>query len=146
MDACGFIFLLMFVSFVVGLVIMASQNEARSKARAKELREAEAAYRSSLAALKASPTDADLKENTLQRGRIYSNLTRNKQGVTMYDEVALMNDINAACAAAGASQPVRAGTIRSIEDRLSNLQQLRERNLITVQEYEQRRAEILREL
>jgi hypothetical protein len=137
----GIAFFLMLVTFVIGLVIMSVQAEAR----AKELREAEAAYHASLAALKASPMDADLKENALKMGRLFSNLTRNKQGVTMYDEVALMNDINAASARAGL-QPVKEEAAKTIENRLSHLQQLKERNLITEQEYEQRRAEILKEI
>jgi len=134
--------LLMVITFVIGLVIMNAQAEAR----AKELREAEAAYHASLAALKAAPTDADLKEDTLRKGRAYSNLTRNRRGVTMYDEVALMNDINAASARAGALQPEKEERVKTIDERLAYLQQFKERNLITDQEYEQRRAEILKEI
>jgi hypothetical protein len=142
MDGAGIAFFLMAVTFVVGLAIMAAQNEGK----AKQLREAEAAYRSGLAALKLSPTDADLQDSTLQRGRIYSNLTRNNKGVTMYDEVALMNDINAVCAGAGVPQVPRDSGRKPIEERLANLLQLKERDLITAQEYEQRRAEIIKEL
>jgi|SRR6185436_2628216 len=138
----GIAILLMVVTFVIGLIIMNAQAEAR----AKELREAETAYHASLAALKAAPTDADLKEETLRNGRVFSNLTRNRQGVTMYDEVALMNDINAASARAGALQPAKEEADKTIESRLSHLQQLKERSLITEQEYEQRRAEILKEI
>ncbi len=138
----GAAFLLMVVVFLIGLGIMSVQADAK----AKEIREAEARYRESLSSLKASPTDADLKEETLRKGRVYSNLNRNKQGVTMYDEVALLNDINAACAAAGTLQPAEVEPRKNIEDRLSYLQQLKERKLITDQEYEQRRAEILKEL
>jgi hypothetical protein len=138
---------IMVVVFVVGLAIMGAQ----SGAKAKELREAEDAYHSSLAELKASPMDPDLKADTLRKGRVYSNLTRNNKGVTMYDEVALMNDINAACARAGTPQPTREAAdktngSKSIEDRLSYLRQLREKNLVTELEYDQRRTEILKEL
>jgi hypothetical protein len=140
-DAGCIIFALMAIALFVGLAILAAQNSGRANA----LREAQEAYQSSLTALKASPTNADLKGTTLQKGRIYSNLTRNNKGVTMYDEVALMNDINAACAGAGASQPAT-NNDRSIDERLARLQQLRERELISAQEYEQRRAEIIKEV
>ena len=40
---------------------------------------------------------------TLSLGRAYSNPTRDKKGVSLFDEVALSNDIGAACAAAAAA-------------------------------------------
>lgn len=138
----GAVVAIVVVTFIIGLIILLVQNDDREK----KLREAEAAYRSSLADLKLSPMNADLKEETLRKGRAYSNLTRNNQGVTMYDEVALMNDINAACASAGVPQSVREGSGKSIEERLSYMGQLKDKSLITEQEYEQRRAEILKEL
>jgi len=142
MESCSPVFWIMAVVFIVGLVIMLGQNAGRGKEKA----EAEAAYRASLAALKMAPTDADLKEDSLRKGRVYSNLTRNRQGVTMFDEVALMNDINAASAGAGAPRPTREGADKTIEARLSSLQQLKAKNLISEQEYQQRRAEILKEV
>jgi hypothetical protein len=138
-----FLILLILIAVVVALISVPNVRRVKEQ-DLRELREAEAAYRSSLAALKISPVDPDLKEDALRKGRVYSNLTRRRQGVTTYDEVALMNDINAACA--GASQATKDGAAKSLEDRLSYMQQLKERNLITEQEYERRRAEVLREL
>src|SRR5713101_238931 len=66
----------------------------------KALDKAKHDYQDSLSKLKAVPANADLRQKTLHLGRIYSNLTRKKKGVTLFDEVALMNDINAACAGA----------------------------------------------
>jgi len=75
-------------------------------ARATEKGKAEAleAYRISLARLKADPRNADLRKHTLALGRIYSNLMRDNKGQTVFDEVALMNDISAACAGASEVQ------------------------------------------
>jgi hypothetical protein len=145
----GFAFLVLFFTMLItlasGLIILSIRNVRSVKEQdLRELREAEAAYRSSLADLKASPMNADLKEDVLRKGRVYSNLTRRRRGVTVHDEVALMNDISAACA--GAPQVARNGGTKSLEDRLASMQQLKEKSLITEQEYEQRRAEILKEL
>ena len=87
-----------------GLLCVGSRGRPRavgvsSNKKLRELREAKASYQASLAKLKSNPTNPDLKQRT-QLGRIYSNLTRRKRGVTIFDEVALMNDINAACAGA----------------------------------------------
>ncbi len=142
MDGCGPVLVIMIVVFVIGLVILAAQESARNK----ELRDAEAVYRASLSSLKESPTNADLKENTLRLGRVYSNLTRNRKGVTIFDEIALMNDINAACARAGVAGPPAGGSGKPIEERLAHLRQLKEKSLISEQEYEQRRADILKEV
>lgn len=76
--------------------------------RGQEVDRARAAYQESLSALKARPSSADLRQRTLDLGRQYSNLTRNRRGVTVYDEMALMNDINAATAGATASAAARA--------------------------------------
>ena len=114
----------------------------QSNERSKRLRQARDAYQASLTRLKSSPTDANLREDTLRLGRAYSNLTRDRKGVTVYDEMALMNDINAACAgAAGAGTPSE-GT-KSVEERLAQLQHLRDTNLISADEYEERRQAIL---
>lgn len=133
-----FIFLLAGVGFVI---YAASEKERR-------LREAEAAYRSSLAKLKKQPTNPDLRQTTLALGRAYSNLTRDSKGVTLFDEVALSNDINAACAAAMAPQiaPAPAPSAATPEARLSRLADLKNRGLITEDEYVAERRRILSEL
>lgn len=117
---------------------------ANAQERAKK--EALEAYQRSLASLKADPRNADLRQQTLALGRAYSNLMRDKKGQSLFDEVALMNDINAACA--GASEralDVHAATppVNDIEARLLKLLSLKERNLIDEYEYSIRRKEIL---
>jgi hypothetical protein len=110
---------------------------------------AQAAYHEALRALKAKPTSADLRQQALARGRAYSNLTRNRRGVTVYDEMAVMNDIQAATAgataAASAPTPV-AMSATSVEDRLKRLDELRAKGIVNDQEYEERRRKILEEL
>jgi len=73
-------------------------------------------------------------------------MTRGKQGlgVTIYDEMALMNDINAATA--GASATSADPVVASIEDRLRRLDELRAKGLLSDQEFDTRRQKILDEL
>lgn len=125
---------------IVGFAIYSGMAQAKATEAAKQ------AYLEALSALKLDPHDADHKQKTLALGRTYSNLTRDKKGNTLFDEVALMNDINAACAAAGSSlkpQLPMSTPEKTIEERLSTLSQLKNRGLIEHSEYEKRRAEIL---
>lgn len=114
----------------------------------KALEAARSAYLQSLSELKQSPTNADLKERTLALGRAYSNKTRDQKGNTLFDEVALMNDINAACAAAGVHPAVLAQSAATslAETRLRTLADLKGKGLISADEYEKRRSEILESL
>lgn len=132
---------LIVVVAIVGIIIYSGVLQAKALEAAKQ------SYLQSLAELKKAPTNADLKQRTLALGRAYSHLTREKKGSTVFDEVALMNDINAACAAAASWRPetptVSASSGESIEARLRTLTALREKGLIEATEYEKRRAEIL---
>lgn len=113
--------------------------------KANALEAAKKVYLQSLSELKDSPTNADLKQRTLALGREYSNLTRDKKGNTVFDEVALMNDINAACAAATAhtNASTVASTAMTAEDRLRTLGDLKAKGLIDEVEFGKRRSEIL---
>ncbi len=138
METAIVIVLVLFIVFVI--------NSGMEQAKAKALEAAKQAYLKALSTLKSDPTNADRKQRTLALGRAYSNLTRDKKGNTVFDEVALMNDINAACAAASVSperQLAVAAPPKSIEERLSTLGQLKDKGLIEHSEYEKRRAEIL---
>ena len=136
---CGFIIV------VIIIIIVINNNQ-----RAKALENAKVAYQTSLAQLKRNPTSADLRQRTLELGRIYSNLTRDKKGVTIFDEIALMNDINAACAGAtSVSSPPRtvaAQPRQTIEERLARLSELKAKGLIDDAEYDARRQKILDEV
>ena len=93
-DATGVVCLGGIILIVIVAVMIGNST---NKQRAKALEDARRAYHDSLAYLKAHPTNAEVRQGTLEYGRRYSNLTRNRRGVTIFDEVALMNDINAAC-------------------------------------------------
>lgn len=113
--------------------------------KANALEAAKTSYLQSLSELKSSPTNADLKQRTLALGRAYSNLTRDKKGNTVFDEVALMNDINAACAAAHVATNASFATpsATSAEERLRTLADLKAKGLIDDAEFGKRRSEIL---
>lgn len=135
---CGGIIL-----FLVVIVIVVIQD---NNAKTKRLTQARDAYFDALRKLKANPTNADMRERTLHLGRTYSNLTRNSRGVTIYDEVALSNDINAACAGATTVVGNRPVQSQTIEARLQKLADLKSKGLIDEQEYTARRAKILDEV
>ena len=106
---------------------------------------AKTAYLHSLGELKRAPTNPEVKQRTLALGRTYSNLTRDKKGNTLFDEVALMNDISAACAAASIISPAAHTPPLSLsaEDRLRTLADLKAKGLIDEVEFSKRRTEIL---
>jgi hypothetical protein len=140
------------VIFLVILILAGIAGNSDEKRRRAQLKAAADAYYASLEALKRNPTNPEVRQQTLHLGRAYSNLTRNKKGVSLYDEVALSNDINAACAAAGNagpfsnSEPAPTTGGLSIEQRLSRLQDLRSQGIITDEEYQARRSKILDEV
>lgn len=93
---------LFFFVFILIVVIGFSVHASAQRAKAKE--DAWRQYQEYLGHYRRDPTNPTLREYALQAGRSYSNLCRNSKGVTIYDEVALMNDLNAAGAAAKRSQ------------------------------------------
>jgi hypothetical protein len=132
---------------IVGVIVAVLAGVAQANA----LEKARQAYQGSLTQLTNDPTNPQKRQATLALGRAYSNLTRNKKGVTVFDEVALMNDINAACG--GAATFAGTGPLTSTahvqvsaEARLTKLQTLREQNLISPEEYEAKRQQVLNEL
>jgi hypothetical protein len=133
-----FIFLLIVVAVIVAI--------ASANGKAAQLEAARQAYQNSLANLKKQPTNADVKQRTLALGRTYSNLTRDSKGVTMFDEVALSNDISAACAGATAQVPAAPAARDTPEVRLEKLAALRTRGLVDDQEYQAERRRILSEI
>src|SRR5260370_39002398 len=109
----GIFWVVMVIGAVVVFAIKASQGDSRAKARA--------AYQASLQALTTDPTNPEIRQRTLELGREYSRLTRNSRGVTIFDEVALSNDINAAAGGTTALASPMSSTSTtgaSVEDRL----------------------------
>lgn len=102
---------------------------------------AKAAYDAALSELASTPSDAALRKKTLELGRVYSNILRNNKGVTTFDEVALMNDINAACGS-GAHKEKGMSPL-TIDERLKMLAELKAKGLISDTEYDQKRTLVL---
>ena len=128
---------------VVGGLIWAAVSSANAEQKKKE--EARQQYQQSLDRLKRNPGNADLRQQTLALGRIYSNIMRDKKGNTLFDEVALMNDINAACAATQQALP-NAAASGDLENRLRKLQELKAKGLIDDNDYAKRKAEIISQI
>jgi len=124
--------------------VMREKQEREEAEKQRNLALARDAYRAALDSLKQSPTDPDRRERALELGRLYASWTRHlagQRGVTLFDEISLSNDIQAASAAAATSSAPA-----SLEDRLRRLAGLREQGLITEDELRDRRLEILREV
>ena len=129
-----------------------AQEEAESirlDNQAKRYTNAKNSYFENLARLKKDPSNPELRQQTLGKGREFCAITRECQGqnkvVTIYDEVALMNDINAACAASTTISSKGENSL-TIEGRLAKLAELKDQNLISESEYNQRRQKILDEI
>ena len=144
--ACGTLLLLL-LAILAAVVTLYFANLRRIN---KQLEEAFFGYKNALELLKQQPTNPEFRQNTLKWGRHYSNLTRDRRGVTVFDEVALSNDIGAASAGAGYSpreeSAALAITAQSLEQRLDRLKALFDSGAIDEQEYRDRRAKILDEV
>jgi hypothetical protein len=130
---CPAIFVILVIAGIAAAIQGANKLEAAKKA-----------YQKSLSRLRHDPNNAVLRKNALGLGRVYSNLTRNKKGVSLFDEVALKNDIDAACA--GAVIMAQSGqhmAAHSVQERLASLDELRQSGMITDSEYIERRKRIL---
>ncbi len=106
--------------------------------------EAKINYQAILEKLKANPTNPEIREKTLELGRLYVNYARGETGVTAFDELAMMNDINAACARGFSEQ--KNVNAQIVEERLISLNKLKASNLIDEQEYIASKQKILEEL
>lgn len=134
-----------FASFGLVAAIIADRREKVLRTRLLQEQErkrltieaARSSYEAALSTLRTNPSDPMLRSDALSKGRIFSDLSRNSEGVTLYDEVALKNDLDAAAAAA--SRPV----VQTPEERLRTLDDLRDKGLLTPDEHAVRRAEII---
>ncbi|VAW43335.1 hypothetical protein MNBD_CHLOROFLEXI01-3014 [hydrothermal vent metagenome] len=98
----------------------------------KRIREARKNYERSLEQLKTSPDDANLRQKTLLLGREFARAAREGGKETLFDEMALMNDINAvavavAVAVAGGASPKRIEEkSKSASERLEELRKMKD--------------------
>lgn len=139
--------LVLVVLLVVGIGAILVNSAKRQDDEKKRLQAAFDAYQSALFRLKKDPTNADLKQHTLQVGRSYAEFSRhqqNQRGVTIFDEMALSNDISAATA--GASAAPAAAPRESVESRLQQLESLRTKGLISATEYDEKRKRLIAEM
>lgn len=130
------IFFLVFLVLAVAIGIGFAISQSRALERARQ------AYATSLQQLKQDPNNPDLRQRTLQLGRAYANMVKNPK---IFDEVALMNDINAACAHATVGQfevarvevtnPV-ALSGQGVAQEIEKLKQLFLAGVITAEEFE----------
>ena len=124
-----------------------AQEQIDAAKRAEKLNaieEAGASYQKTLEKLKANPTNANLRQEALNLGRYYFNLCRSLDGdggVTIYDETALMNDLNAV--STGSYAPSNSSDSSDSEERLTKLADLWNKGLITENEYYEKRKKIL---
>ena len=100
------------------------------------------AYEASLDRLRTDPNNAEYREQALNLGRLYFSTARINQELTVLDEVSLKNDIDAACAGAVKSPPIqKIGP--SIQERLTNLDNLLSKGMISSDEHDLQRKRIL---
>lgn len=136
------------VFFIVLILHNANQSKKEiaeaNKKRRKQLADAREAYQESLAILKLDPANADLRQQVLEMGRKYARMAREGGQETVFDEVALLNDMNAIVGSEG-SRPDHKIQIPNddISARLKKLENLKAQGLINNDEYEKRRSAIL---
>jgi hypothetical protein len=125
---------------------LALQAQQEAQRKVKQTRDA---YQAAMEHLRLSPSDPIRREQALELGRQYATWTRRAHGqvgVTLYDEVALANDIAAACAGVAISTTLATAGSPSPEQRLQKLAELRAKSLITEEEFAAKRQQILNEL
>jgi hypothetical protein len=114
-----------------------------ARGRKSMLSEAKRAYRDALDRLKQTPTDPDRREQALELGREYAKLTRNLKGVATFDEMALKNDIDAACAGAVEFAAVQAGKPASPAAEIRKLTGLLDEGILTPEEWQSAKAQLV---
>ena len=132
----SFFVVILLVVVLIG-IIMANGNQ-----KTKRIELARANYQSSLEQLKAAPGDTDLRQEALSLGREYARRARAGGQETLFDEVALMNDINVVTSGASIEQ-TKEQKENSASDRLNELKKLKDQGLISEDEYIAKRAAIL---
>jgi hypothetical protein len=146
MDNTSCLVVFFFVA-VTGVWILVALN------KRAELAQLYDTYQNSLTNLRNRPTDPEVHERTLRAGREYASATRNKTGVTTFDETALANDIRAVTANASQSSnhnpkhtpaavQVKSKT-ETIDERIAALQKFRAADMLTDEEFEKKRKDIL---
>lgn len=131
------------------LVLYLYVSDQSKKEKEKKIRIAYDNYAENYKVLKNSPTDADQRQRTLIAGREYARLLREDKKETVFDEIALMNDLNAIAGSQVDTETkpkVETKEEKSIEERLRILDDLREKSLVSEEEYQKRKDDILSQI
>ena len=107
-----------------------------------KMEEAKKAYYRSLEKLINNPTNMNIRQEMLYLGRVYLKLTN----ASVFNEMALMNDFNAATASVVEIKESEEYSNDSIEARLQKLTRLMENGLLTEDEFQSKRKDILDEI
>ena len=139
----GVIFGLFFIlfAFMIGFAIYSTVNASSARNN----------YEAALETFRNDPTNSSKKQAAEFAGTEYAKYVRYRQGASVRDEVAIRNEIEAISARAVAQTQVQQVAVAqapnpTIADRLTTLDQLLARQLITEDEYAQRREAILAEI
>lgn len=97
-------------------------------------------YVESLEELKKDPNNPGFRQETLRLGRVYSNLMRDGKGQTVFDEVAIQNDILAATAGAAVAPQ---GVTRSVAEQVDMLAQLMREGVLSHDEFSRAKAVVI---
>lgn len=138
MDAGSLIAALCFGTVILSLVVWIAFNELQRRNIAK----ARDAYGASLRALTKDSGNTHLRQQTLSLGRKYAALAKGDKR-TLFDEVALMNDLNAITPETKEPHTPKKQATSDAGDRLKELSKLKNEGLITEQEYEEKRKQVL---
>lgn len=134
-----------FVLIIVCIVVVFVAGAILRNYWQEQLAEAQRAYEDALLNLKQHPNNPDFREMTLRLGRIYSSLANR----SIFDEMALMNDINAACARATVGENTVANVKvmnpsamggKTIAEEIEQLGKLFLAGVITAEEFERGKA------
>ena len=131
--------------YIFGLLILAGVVVGWLYVKGKKIRlnEAHRAYREALEQLKQRPTDPDRRQQALRLGRAYADITRESKNATVYDEMAIKNDIDAVCAGAAEVAAARAGGPASAAAEIRKLTELLEEGILTPEEWQSAKRQIV---
>ncbi len=144
---CGGIVLLI----LVGLVLLYLSGAKGTKKDGERFAKIKTNYFDALRSLQGDPQNTALKTEVIRLGTYYGEQTKRYKKlddeIVIYDEQTLAKDVDAACANIGVgSNFPRTENSKSVKERLLKLSELREKDLISESEYQQKRTEILEEI
>jgi hypothetical protein len=162
------VLLVIFITILIGIFIYILVEDSRHR----DIKNANDSYQLALTSLRDDPTNTTLQEQAWSLGRIYVATTQNVKGVIPFTEETLANDVetiianappkpapanteemlannietiiaNAPPKPAPAKKDKGTPTVLSLDDRINALIQMRDSNLLSNTEFEQKRKEIL---